>query len=296
LDAVAEFCHPTSWHDQFTSSPTYRIVRVEVVAQDILKELLEANQGALEDLAEMFSRFSSAFESTISTSAIDPCVAGFKSVACYRTGLNISTSCSASAEIECLSDIINRYHGGRGIRIDDKAFNDFVVRKTLEIAGKHRKPVQFHTGLGDNDITLTLSSPAHMQPIIKAYPETIFVLLHSSYPYTRDAGYLTSMYPNVYLDFGEIFPFLSPEGQRGVIRQILELCPTNKIMWSTDGHWWPESFYLSTTQARRVLYEVLLEHVNRGDLTEAQACSVARRALFETANRVYNLNLKPIEE
>jgi predicted TIM-barrel fold metal-dependent hydrolase len=62
----------------------------------------------------------------------------------------------------------------------------------------------------------------------------IFVLLHSSYPYTRDAGYLASMYPNVYLDFGEIFPVLSPEGQRGVIRQILELCPTNKIMWSSE--------------------------------------------------------------
>jgi hypothetical protein len=108
--------------------------------QDILKELLEANQGSLKNLAEMFSRFSSAFESTVSTSAIDSCVAGFKSVACYRTGLNISASCSASAEIECLSDIINRYHDGQEIRIDDKALNDFVVRKTLEIAGKHRKP------------------------------------------------------------------------------------------------------------------------------------------------------------
>src|SRR6188768_2468214 len=64
--------------------------------------------------------------------------------------------------------------------------------------------VQFHTGLGDNDITLSLSSPAHLQPIIKAYPKTLFVLLHSSYPYTREAGYLTAVYHNVYLDFGEV--------------------------------------------------------------------------------------------
>lgn len=112
--------------------------------------------------------------------------------------------------------------------------------------------MQFHTGLGDSDITLSLSSPALMQSIIKAYPDSMcsfpsfwalciehsaaatFVILHSSYPYTRDAGYLTSVYKNVYLDFGEIFPFLSAEGQRGVIRQILELCPTNKIMWSSE--------------------------------------------------------------
>ena len=93
--------------------------------------------------------------------------------------------------------------------------------------------VQFHTGLGDNDITLALSSPSHMQSIIKAYQRTKFVLLHSSYPYTRDAGYLTAVYENVFLDFGEIFPFLSSDGQVNMIRQVLELCPTNKILWSS---------------------------------------------------------------
>lgn len=40
--------------------------------------------------------------------------------------------------------------------------------------------------------------------MIKAFPSTTFVLLHSSYPYTREAGYLTAVYPNVYLDFGEV--------------------------------------------------------------------------------------------
>lgn len=93
--------------------------------------------------------------------------------------------------------------------------------------------MQFHTGLGDNDITLTRSSPAHLQPLIKAHPNATFVLLHSSYPYTRDAGYLTAVYANVYLDFGEIFPFLSSDGQRTVLRQVFELAPMNKIMWSS---------------------------------------------------------------
>lgn len=93
--------------------------------------------------------------------------------------------------------------------------------------------MQFHTGLGDNDIALALASPAHMQPLIAAFPKTRFVLLHSSYPYTREAGYLSAVYENVFLDFGEIFPFVSADGQRQVVRQMLELCPTNKIMWSS---------------------------------------------------------------
>lgn len=74
-----------------------------------------------------------------------------------------------------------------------------------------------------------------MQVLIKAYPQAKIVLLHSSYPYTRDAGYLTAVYPNVFLDFGEIFPFLSAEGQASVVRQMLEMTPTNKILWSRSS-------------------------------------------------------------
>lgn len=82
------------------------------------------------------------------------------------------------------------------------------------------------------------------------------MLLHASYPFTREAGYLAAVYRNVFLDFGEVFPFVSAEGQRAVVRQVLELSPTTKIMWSTDGHWWPETYYLGTLQAREVLFEV----------------------------------------
>lgn len=73
-----------------------------------------------------------------------------------------------------------------------------------------------------------------MQPLIKAHPNAKIVLLHSSYPYTREAGYLAAVYPNVFLDFGEIFPFVSADGQAAVVRQVLELCPTNKMLWSSE--------------------------------------------------------------
>lgn len=95
--------------------------------------------------------------------------------------------------------------------------------------------VQFHTGLGDSDLTLSRASPAHLQPLIKAFSTVPFVLLHSSYPYTRDAGYLAAVHDNVWLDFGEIFPMLARHGQEAVVRQMLEICPASKLLWSTDG-------------------------------------------------------------
>lgn len=94
--------------------------------------------------------------------------------------------------------------------------------------------MQFHTGLGDRDITLTRASPAHLQPLIAAHPRTKFVLLHASYPYMQEAGYLTAMYKNVYLDISEVFPVVSRRGQEALIRQVLELAPTNKVMWSSE--------------------------------------------------------------
>jgi predicted TIM-barrel fold metal-dependent hydrolase len=57
----------------------------------------------------------------------------------------------------------------------------------------------------------------------------------------------------VYADIGEVFPFVSREGQEKVVREILELCPTEKILWSTDGHWFPETYLLAVLQVREAL-------------------------------------------
>jgi len=289
LGGVEDLAESYQWHDKFTSSPTLRIVRIEVVAEKILVSLLKDSPHDIPSI----DVFTENLTASLTSSATDPHVAGFKSVACYRTGLDISTWGLPEGLKLSMFEVVKAFKADGKIRLAEKALNDHIVRVALEIAGKHNKPVQFHTGLGDNDITLTLSSPAHMQPIIKAFPQTKFVLLHSSYPFTRDAGYLTAVYANVFLDFGEIFPFVAAHGQRDIIRQILELCPTNKIMWSSDGHWWPESFWLGITQARSVLYEVLSEMVKARDLTESQAISIVENALFWNANRVYGLGLQP---
>lgn len=117
--------------------------------------------------------------------------------------------------------------------------------------------IQFHVGLGDNDITLTKSSPSHLQAFIRKHLTVPIVLLHASYPWTKEAGYLASVYENVYADIGEVFPFISKEGQENVVREILELCPTEKLMWSTDGHWFPETYLLAILQVRQAFEKVI---------------------------------------
>ncbi|KAH9003884.1 amidohydrolase-domain-containing protein [Lactarius hatsudake] len=294
LSGSKDMAEEYRWHDRYTSSPTRRIVRVEVIAEDILTELFEAGQLDSDPGIEGLTRFAVLLHTRLKANADNPNVAGFKSIVCYRTGLDVDIASNVPAEIEALRGAYGQFRLRTNVpvRLENKPLNDFVVRMTLEIAAEHNKPVQFHTGLGDADITLTRANPAHLQPLIAKYPRAKFVLLHASYPYTREAGYLTAVYKNVYLDIGEVFPAVSMQGQKALIRQALEIVPTNKLMWSSDGHWWPETYYLGSHQARRALASVLYEAVREDDLTPEEAARVAKDILFHTANRVYLLGLE----
>ncbi|KAF8990262.1 amidohydrolase-domain-containing protein [Cyathus striatus] len=276
LGGVRDLAKEYSWHDQFTQDKTLRIIRVEVVAevgcssstpegrndrqQEILEKILEPHMLAdALDVVPILGEFTKQLLTRLTDSALDKEVAGFKSIVCYRTGLDIATYSPQASYKFSLLDVFKMYKEMGKIRLAHKSLNDHVVRIALQVAGNHGKPV---------------------------------VLLHSAYPYTREAGYLTAVYSNVYLDFGEIFPFVSGGGQRTVIRQLLELTPTNKLLWSTDGHWWPESYYLGTMQARNALYQVLSEMVQDKELSEDQGVLIIKNALFNNANRVYNLELQ----
>lgn len=243
------------WHDRLVRGECKRIVRIEKVAEELIEELL-TDEGIT--LQTSVHKFVQRFTGVIKNAILDPEVVGFKSVICYRAGLDVPEASPEEFVLE-FKDLFSTLKA-RGVtkfkRIDRPIINWSLVNFTADFiqeCGEWKKPFQFHTGLGDNDITLTRSSPAHLQPFIRKYPTVPIVLLHASYPWTKEAGYLASVYENVYADIGEVFPFLSQEGQEKVVREILELCPTEKILWSTDGHWFPETFLLAVIQVREAL-------------------------------------------
>ncbi|KAL2061283.1 hypothetical protein VTL71DRAFT_7556 [Oculimacula yallundae] len=285
-----------AWHDKLTRSECKKIVRIEKVAEEIINELFKNLELTPEDV---LGGVLEAFEMVIKDALADPEVVGFKSVICYRTGLAIPTHMSMTEVEDTFVDHITQLREDRithFTRIDDLPLNFYLVNKTAQLIAKspgpYKKPFQFHTGLGDNDITLTTSSPSHLQPFIRKFPTVPIVLLHASYPWTKEAGYLASVYDNVYADVGEIFPFLSKGGQENAVREILELCPTEKIMWSTDGHWFPETYLLAIIQVREALEVVLSKYVRDSSLTVPQAIRAVQDILFNTSNDLYGLGLQ----
>ncbi len=258
-----DIVHPYEWHNQFTRSACRRIVRIERVAEGILKTSYEQHHRSLIrgdlDASKFLVKVIDQFNTAISDSISDPKVVGFKSVICYRTGLEIPR-CPELYKVTAAMQLILEHETviEKLSRMEDEVLSPFLVHLAARLIenSASKKPLQFHTGLGDNDIRLRFSSPSHLQPFIEMYPSLPIVLLHASYPFTKEAGYLASTYENVYLDIGEVFPMVSQEGQENVVREALELCPSEKLTWSTDGHWFPETYLLAVIQVREAMEHV----------------------------------------
>ncbi len=265
---------PTDWHNRLAR--TYRLLRVEFLAERLIQE------------TSTWPAFEEAFRAALDHP--DPEVVGFKTIVAYRTGLAIETPDweAARSAFETLRQQVARKER---LRLAHKPLNDWVVWRTLEAAARQGRPVQFHTGFGDPDLDLRWANPLHLRPLLEhpGFRRVPFVLLHASYPYTREAGYLAAVYPHVYVDLGLAIPFLSHAGMAFVVRALLEFTPISKILFSTDAHLIPELFYLGARWGRRILGEVLEATIRDEDLTTAEAEQAAEAILYRNAQILYGL-------
>ena len=175
------------------------------------------------------------------------------------------------------------------MRLTEKALIDYLLVHALRVASRREIPVQFHTGFGDPDLDLRLANPLHLRPLLeeKQWHRAPIVLLHAGYPFVKEAGYLASVYPQVYLDFGLAVPFLSTAGMRQTVQQLLELAPYTKVMFSTDAHAIPELYYLGAKWGRESLAHVLEDAIRSSDLTPQEAKHTGERILLENARELY---------
>ncbi|KAA8570005.1 hypothetical protein EYC84_002343 [Monilinia fructicola] len=283
-----------AWHSKLTISKCKRIVRIETLAA----EIVDQNLGILSISEDRFlTSVLEGLQGGINDALSDPDVVGFKSIISYRTGFDVPKACPLEEVKKSLMRCIWKQKAegcSRFKRSEGQPLISWIIHMAAGLIQKsstaHKKPFQFHTGFGNSDIFLTRSSPSHLQEFIREYPE-VPIVLHAGYPWTKETGYLATVYANVYVDIGEMFPCVSQDGQEAIIRDILELCPTEKIVWSTNGHWFPETYLLAKLQSRKAFEKVLTEYVDRRALTIAQAVKIVEDAFFNTSNKIYNLKL-----
>lgn len=271
--------HDIEWHKKFFSF-VGRILRIERVAEKILDE---GSPGGAPWTLDLFTK---TFVDNLKSHADK--IFGFKSIAAYRSGLEINTYVSEKDAEEGLNEVLR---AGKPVRITNKNFIDHIFIHALEVAQSFDLPMQIHTGFGDKDLDLRLSNPLHLRILLEdnKFSKCKIVLLHASYPFSKEASYLASVYPQVYLDFGLAVPKLSFHGMLSSVKELLELAPINKVMFSTDACSFPESFYLGAKKAREVMFAVLHDACINEDLSIPESIQAVKDIFSENARNLYKI-------
>lgn len=255
-----------------------RILRLETMAQELILT------------HETFDHVVDAFVATVEGARAAEHV-GLKSIIAYRTGLAIREASKTEAR-ETFRTVKERAKRDGKIRLADKPLNDYLLLCALEVAEKQALPLQFHTGLGDNDLDMLYANPLHMRPLFESsqYKHVPFVLLHASYPYVRELGYLASLYSNVWMDLGLAIPFATLDIP-SVWRQALSLTPISKVLFSTDAYSIPDIYWLAARWGRWGLAQVLDELLAMGAFTQEEALEAAHQILHGNAEKLYGVKL-----
>ena len=215
---------------------------------------------------------------------------GMKSIAGYRTGLDIKRW-PLNAVLSSFRQARSEVEQTGSVRLGHKSLLDTMLHIALAEASTQELPVQFHVGYGDRDVDLRSASPLHLRSLLEdsAYGGMKLVLLHGCWPYFREGAFLTSVYPNAYLDISFGIPYLSMGEMRSVARAVLGSAPHSKVMYSSDGAMVPEIFWMSAHDGRAIITSVLTEMINDGEFSPAGAQRTAEMILAQNAIELYEL-------
>ena len=178
----------------------------------------------------------------------------------------------------------------QGIGFDEaKPLQDYVVHRIIQLAARHRLPVQIHTGLQEgNENIIGNSNPTLLTNLFREYREVKFDVFHAGYPYFRDLAALAKNFPNVYADLCWVH-IISPTAARTILSEWLDTIPSNKILAFGGDYRFVEGVYGHIVMARRNVVATLQEKVDRGDLELKQVPYLASRILRENARELFSL-------
>ncbi|XP_044473480.1 protein fluG isoform X2 [Mangifera indica] len=276
--------HDLEWHKSYVPF-VGRVLRIESLAEEILdQEMPDGSDWRLDTFTETFLETLRSFADKI---------VSLKSIAAYRSGLEINTQVTKEDAEEGLTEVLSV---GKPVRITNKSLIDYLFIRSLEVAVCFDLPLQIHTGFGDKDLDLRMANPLHLRKLLedKRFSRSHIVLLHASYPFSKEASYLASVYKQVYLDFGLAIPKLSVHGMISSIKELLELAPIKKVMFSTDGYACPETFYLGAKKAREVVFSVLCDACIDGDLSVVEAIEAAEDIFAQNAIYFYKIKCRVV--
>jgi uncharacterized protein len=256
--------------EELTGIPVRRVARVEILVQDAAHDW--PSFDVLRD------RFRAELTQAVSAGLI-----GLKTIAAFRCGLDLPEADETAARAG-----YDRWRATNSPRLIDSHVISYFLDEALALTAHPRLPLQVHAGLVGTDVDLRAGDPAALRSWLNrpAHQGVPVVVLHC-YPYLREASWLASLYPDVYLDLSMAMQWVGSHRGAAMILETLDVAPVSKLLFATDGFRVPELFYLGARWWRDSLAEALAGLVDRGYVTEVTALEYAELVLRGNAHRIY---------
>jgi uncharacterized protein len=260
---------------QATGIPQLEIIRLETLAENLVE--------TASDPREWFANIRAVLRADVGRGAV-----GVKTICAYRASLKLEPVDTDALGV-AFSSLRSRAERGEALRIAGNAISHALVFEAATECQELEVPLQVHCGFGDPDEDLAEASPLGLRPLLidPSYRGLRIALLHC-YPYHREAAYLCSVFPGVYMDLSLTIPFAAVDGVRAM-REALGLCPTSKLLYASDATRYPEVFLVAATQHREALADALGELVERRVMSRSAAVDAGRQVLAGNARRLYPL-------
>jgi uncharacterized protein len=260
---------------QATGVPQREIIRIETLAESLVKDA--------RDPREWFAAVRDALRAAVTRGAV-----GVKTICAYRASLRLEPVDTDALGI-AFSALRLRLERAQPVRLTGNALCHALLFEAAQACRELEVPLQVHCGFGDPDEDLAETSPLGLRPLFidPAYRGLRVALLHC-YPYHRQAAYLCSVFPGVYMDLSLTIPFAGLEGVQAM-RETLGLCPTSKLLYASDATRYPEVYLVAAVLHREALAEALGELIDRGLMSRSAADGAGRQVLAENARRLYHL-------
>ncbi|MEZ4498834.1 MAG: amidohydrolase family protein [Thermomicrobiales bacterium] len=251
------------------------IFRIEPLIADLLKT----------DLG--WDEFARRYDDAISDALTNQGYRGVKSIIAYRTGLDVSPLSRTKDQGLLALDAIRRGLGGGSM----KKLRDHLLCRAMELCMDHDVPMQIHTGMGDFEVNLVMCRPSYLMDLLRfpTFRACRVILVHSGYPYHREAAYIANVLPRVYVEVSEGIPFASTAAWE-IYDGVLAMAPVNKICYGSDGYKTPEIIYSSAKLGKQALADTLNLLVQRRMMTEHDAEQAAAAILAGNASELYRIS------
>ncbi|MCJ8328656.1 MAG: amidohydrolase family protein [Lentisphaeria bacterium] len=278
IDDFCFACHPDPAGPDFF---LYDIAWASLIKGDIdLGSLYEESGIEITDLESYRETMSAIFDTYAD------CAIAVKSLHAYQRTLIWEERSDEDA-----AKVLEKKIAGTALSEDEMlCLGDWAFARGVELSIKHNLPFKIHTGhySGNNHLQIKRVRAGHLCPLLMAYPEARFILMHISYPYDDEILSIAKHFPNVWVDMCWAWS-INPQVSAQFLRSFIHSVPINKLFGFGGDVFDPFTSVAFSHQTRKWLNWALQQEVDENLLTETEAIHIVQRILQDNQKHCFDL-------